>query len=1022
MAYIKNTFLQLRPLVNTQHNNINNNENNLYQLNTINNNLKNNKNSELINVIDNNNTYTEINSIEDNESDNLKNLYSNNLSNLVNYSNGILYFYIDNNLVYIDDWSNNSFLLQTFEVKKGIHNFSWVYYYYLEKNSYQLRLEVRLIEGTNNSYVAYECIKCKKGINYKFDYSCNYCKEGMYLNLEKTKCETCKKGYTSYRATDNKKEEEACFKKPICNMNNFNIIKKKSNLIVEKENPVICIDEYNLETILYEIINHYSYKNFTYTNISNVIDYNENNTLKLTYYNITNFDKNEINNFFNEYNNFDNLYLNNTTNSNKNLDLNKTSFYSLLKNGNINNINTNNNIDCLNNFYKINYLSLPGILGDDEGFDLNECVGLEAGVCHYWNSWYVKSNKIISRQYNPNNVAFVLTKSFKLLDNGLLNYKFNIDSDYYLKNNLTNSEQETFSITINGIEIEKHYANQSITIEKNFVFSELKTAYYNNTSYNKYSKNNEVKNNYYLQLIYNRTTSENIDNFVTISKLEILGIDSSNSDALCINCNFKFNQADVLNKFKKYCKTHNNNYESKDNNYISYNIKNDIKNITCPRYTTYNENKYCKLNDIVLNKPFELLFNVKGIKEELLKTNNIYYEFFDSSLVSSSINNNLSNEYNMLGPIEVNSNNYYSSENDLIYFNIFDNFNYNFNNKFITTKYTNLKSGHFFLVEQEKDTFQSTIINNKNNTSLININSKIIYNIGSIITNVSVIPHTNEINLENYGILIEYSNGDICKENINIKYKTVLIIYCNKDISMSKPYFVSYDNCTFYFVYYSKFGCPNCIDNEIEKFKTTCVDNKQKILTIESPFCIINKLNQNEIKSYYDISKEEFDAQYELINNLIKKSLNLKKTFNDEIFKYNYILNKNSDKSIFKDIDKSIFKNQHNINNNLSNNSVVDNKIYSSILRYITSDKTKNINNYYSNFVFEDVEVLNCSYFDNYSKATKMLIIICPILYLFVLALFLLFYFNYRKLINQYELISSDTDSSVNDVELSTFQ
>jgi hypothetical protein len=101
-------------------------------------------------------------------------------------------------------------------------------------------------------------------------------------------------------------------------------------------------------------------------------------------------------------------------------------------------------------------------------------------------------------------------------------------------------------------------------------------------------------------------------------------------------------------------------------------------------------------------------------------------------------------------------------------------------------------------------------------------NNKILKNIGNHISRVQLISALeesdakalNSMNLnsifEKTGVMIEYAQGEYCKETT--KYKSYLFLYCDKSSNSHSPRLVktSKDGCTFYFEVKSVNVCPIC--------------------------------------------------------------------------------------------------------------------------------------------------------------------------------------------------------------------
>ena len=459
-----------------------------------------------------------------------------NVSNAPN--NGIFYFFIDDNLVYTDDFSNNAFIMDTFRVTKGSYKFTWIYSYYNENESEGLRLEQRLLEGSNNNYACYNCYKCKRGFLKKINEGkpkCDYCLENTYLNEELNSCISCSEDYYSYRGSEfNSNNNTPCKLRPECKLSDIKMTYDKrgnnyDNYSIDFQIPKICQD-----------------KREVYNSISSLIFNNTSSS------NLNNEELQEINGFKDKKGCFEGYSLNNITGKCEEREN-----------------------QCASDEEETKYISFASnTLIYESDFDLNECVGIPGGLCHYWNAWGFSYNKIYSRENNPENVWFVLTKSFNIssLNNSHLSYQFTINSK--------NDNKESFQIRLNGRNIESH---NETTLKNN-------TIAFNNTGI------------YQLQFIYNRTDSLNSEIFATITDIEIVGVDKGIKK--CIK--------KIIIPEKQYSIT---------------------KVSTCPLYSKWvlSESR-CLINDFIINRSYNLIFNLRSVQSFLQKE--CFYRHTDSSILN----------------------------------------------------------------------------------------------------------------------------------------------------------------------------------------------------------------------------------------------------------------------------------------------------------------------------------------------------------------------------------------------------
>jgi hypothetical protein len=119
------------------------------------------------------------------------------------------------------------------------------------------------------------------------------------------------------------------------------------------------------------------------------------------------------------------------------------------------------------------------------------------------------------------------------------------------------------------------------------------------------------------------------------------------------------------------------------------------------------------------------------------------------------------------------------------------------------------------------DPFGNNIYSNNIGHVFAYDNNQTINNLGKKINFVKIVEGTDK-----KGLLIKYTDGDVCVENPKIRYSTYLFIKCNK---INEKVFSQYyrriylispiDNCSLIIEWETKVGCMNCVYNRIESEK-----------------------------------------------------------------------------------------------------------------------------------------------------------------------------------------------------------
>jgi hypothetical protein len=106
---------------------------------------------------------------------------------------------------------------------------------------------------------------------------------------------------------------------------------------------------------------------------------------------------------------------------------------------------------------------------------------------------------------------------------------------------------------------------------------------------------------------------------------------------------------------------------------------------------------------------------------------------------------------------------------------------------------------------------------------------RVIVNLGSKLESIS-----NETN----GILIKYSEGDTCDHFGNF-FQTTLRLVCDKSTGIGWPSLESSSNCSFHFLWKSKYGCPICPYKKLKTLETSCSKGIKTFKKVEGKDCII---------------------------------------------------------------------------------------------------------------------------------------------------------------------------------------
>ena len=88
------------------------------------------------------------------------------------------------------------------------------------------------------------------------------------------------------------------------------------------------------------------------------------------------------------------------------------------------------------------------------------------------------------------------------------------------------------------------------------------------------------------------------------------------------------------------------------------------------------------------------------------------------------------------------------------------------------------------------------------------------------------------------GLSFIYSDGDLCTHS-GKRFETVVNLVCDKSTGVGWPSFNSSHECTYYFIWKSKYGCPVCPYQKLRTVSGECRDGKRNYKKVENEDCII---------------------------------------------------------------------------------------------------------------------------------------------------------------------------------------
>ena len=337
----------------------------------------------------------------------------------------------------------------------------------------------------------------------------------------------------------------------------------------------------------------------------------------------------------------------------------------------------------------------------------------------------------------------------------------------------------------------------------------------------------------------------------------------------------------------------------------------------CPILTKPNDKRtHCIPQNVITNYP---------LKQKFILSN---YEKYQNDLCKFT-NNLCSNSF--YGPIKESTNIMLKNQTQPYLYFISILQPALFSNNDFTYKYkTNINESYIYVLENDKDSNDKT---------------KILTSLGKEIDYIKMILTHNK-----KGVVIKYINGDKCNENPSQNYETIIFLNCTKEqnelMNFHSPKFIFKKQCTFYFEWSSKMGCPLCKLSQVEMFKLSCRNFKRDIYYSESDSCII-------------------DSTKNLDTNILKEEQIV------DVFEH----------VLINDVDN--ISSVYNINLN-------------------DIDKTPQLND--SDYYIEYKKISEvCYLYDDFDKEILIIVISIPIIYLLILILCIYFWCKYKRLNNDYQ-------------------
>jgi hypothetical protein len=729
-----------------------------------------------------------------------------------NSINGNFKFFIDYEEKHNDETTSGDFLDLSFELSSGYHSFMWVYFFISEEVisfDYNMSLKYIMIEGIEDA--ALECQKCNSD-SFVTTYSregwdhCETCPVNFYL--ENNNCKKCSEQKFAY---SNSIRENSCIPKNDCNEYDFMVVNSACenqvrNTTTLSVNPGFC----NNSKILYETNNSVS----TSMCLEGCpdgffLDINSDNVKRCVTC---------------ENGEFSQKYVSKVIQKNENQQ--NQNVYSL--------INTNYSVykceECeFKVVKKLNFTIMCEFFENffNNFFDSNICKSeFFSGLCEMddvISGWKYNNLGIFPGNYIPQGVTLTLIKKFEVPEtngNFFLPY---IEIFYEI---LDFAEEEYFFIIINkdilNIQISQglHSVKQYLKEGEN----ELKIIYQKKRRICENASNNHYNDSDCLSKI-------NLKNPLVIKNLIFYGTDLGGAvDCININSTVKDLNTPLENIISNHTKfnqsssydEHNNLKDSMGNiTQISENKNNDssinsiekneinsneISNITsCPLFTFIDNENSCELSDIITYTNSSLKFLLSGLKNK--------NTLCETDMYSPEICEGLNK---FIGPIHNNK-----ISEDIFFISIFEVSKINLTDFSYIFDSALFKEGFIYGLKTIKNK-QNLLMENKinfNKSSQFSLveNIKILKNLGSKINQVIINPGRPYLERSEPGIIINYSNGDICDEDTAKRYHSYLFITCDKSNNFHDlhPKLIYQSNCINIFEWETRYGCPLCLEKDI---------------------------------------------------------------------------------------------------------------------------------------------------------------------------------------------------------------
>jgi hypothetical protein len=272
--------------------------------------------------------------------------------------------------------------------------------------------------------------------------------------------------------------------------------------------------------------------------------------------------------------------------------------------------------------------------------------------------------------------------------------------------------------------------------------------------------------------------------------------------------------------------------------------------------------------------------------------------------------------------------------------------------------------GHIFGLVDSLDPLKTSRQYTKEGKAILT-RVKSLINLGSEIDRVYLSPFKGE-----YGLAIHYAEGDACYYDKSKKFNSYFFLVCDKGSLHNSPKFIGKsDNCTYIFQLSSKYGCPSCLQGEVENIKLGCINSYQNILYREDYQCIIENGDDKDLIGYEESCN---DLKNIITKNTVEQDTGLKYYYSKA-----YVNNKPAAIS-FPNLKETNFTG------------------------------TKNADIYVDNAK----ESVSCFFMQDMDRSLLLLVIILPSFYLIVTICMVVFYCKYKRVNTQYQQLRNEVEGS----------